>query len=354
MKINAAGLLLCTFLVGCGGTAPFGEAEDTSGGSGTGGGTTDDGSGITRDGIPPGTSSPSSSNSIFRTEPRDESNGNGYAQDISYDGDTDTFTVDNLAFDGANVYQRGTAVSSMASYAVYEADQTTEDPENNEDIEQDGYRAIYGVSRDTNGEGVPNTQFAIVRTGSYQNYGFGGFIYQREGDVTLPQSGQARFQGQAGGLRDFNGRGGLEYSSADLTVDIDFSDFNDATGMRGDGVRGRLYNRRVFDINGNDITAAVVGRINTENDASLTAIPEANFVVGPGALDDNGEITGTMTSSYVDNENKVEQYEAGTYYAIVSGDTPDEIVGIMVLENSAEYENATVRETSGFIVYRNP
>ena len=50
----------------------------------------------------------------------------------------------------------------------------------------------------------------------------------------------------------------------------------------------------------------------------------------------------------------VQPYEEGNYYAIVSGNGPNEIVGVLVLENSAEYDNATVRDTSGFIVYRDP
>ena len=46
-----------------------------------------------------------------------------------------------------------------------------------------------------------------------------------------------------------------------------------------------------------------------------------------------------------------ELYEEGTFYAIVSGDSPDEIVGVFVLETrGAERE----RDTGGFIVYRDP
>ena len=355
MTSKAAGYLLCVLLAGCGGTAPFGE-DATDPDTTTDGITTDEnGDPILREGIPPGTASPSPSTRIFRSEPRStegETSGNGFAAGISYDGDTDTFTVDGLAFDGSNTYQRGDLVKSFGSYAVYEADTQYPDSVNGEPINQFRHRAIYGVSRNRNTSGVPNTQFAIVRTGAYVNYGFGGFIYQRENGVTLPESGQARFEGQAAGMRDFNGRGGLEYSTADLAIDIDFEDFDSVTGGRGDAVRGALTNRRVFDLAGNDITAQVYGRINAQNTASLTRIPNATFTISPGVLDDNGEIVGQMTSTYVDDSGAVQQYETGNYYAIVSGNGPNEIVGVMVLENSAEFDVATVRDTSGFIVYR--
>ena len=73
MKINAAGLLLCTFLVGCGGgDAPFGEGatdsetdSGTDGGTGTGGDTGEE-TGIIREGLPPGTASPTPSSRLDR------------------------------------------------------------------------------------------------------------------------------------------------------------------------------------------------------------------------------------------------------------------------------------------------
>jgi hypothetical protein len=73
MKFNAAGLLLCTFLVGCGGTAPFGEpeveeveeevVEETIGSDRI---------------LPPGTASPQPGTTIFRKEALDDQ-GNGFA-----------------------------------------------------------------------------------------------------------------------------------------------------------------------------------------------------------------------------------------------------------------------------------
>lgn len=360
MKINFIGLALIASLSACSGGNPFEDnATGNSGDGTTGGGTTGGGSdvgggsggGISGTDVPPGTASPSPSSKIVRYEAlgTGDEEGNGYARSVRYDGDTDTFVVDNLAFDAANVYQRGTDVSSLGAgqYAVYESTTPFPDSSTGDPIDQLGYRAIYGVSKNSK-NGTPATQFAIVRTGSYVGYGFGGFLYQRNGSVTLPDTGQATFTGKTAGIRDFNGAGGLEYTTGQLKIDIDFEDFNDVTGTRGDGVKGTLSNRRVFDARGNDITVDVAQRI----DPTLTAIPTALFKVGPGVLKDSGDVTGEVFSSYTDSDGRTQDFEEGNYYAVVSGDDPSEIAGVIVIENDVEFDDVTVRETAGFIVYR--
>lgn len=289
--------------------------------------------------MPPGTASPTPALGIFRSEPT--GNGNGTAESISYDAATDTFSVDNLAFDGANTYSRGTAVGSLGPYAVYEAAAVIPDSVSGAPISQLAHRAIYGISSSA------NTQFAIVRTGAYSGYGFGGFIYQRTNSVTLPTSGQALYNGVMAGMRDFDGAGGLEYTTADMQVAIDFEDFNSATG-----VRGTISNRVIYDINGNDITSTVLSRIEVENDITLNSYPVATFTIGPGVMDENGEILGAVESNYINTDGDVETFETGNYYAIISGDGAEEIVGIVVLESTLDPVANTVRETSGFIVYR--
>lgn len=365
MDNRILGLALCAFLAGCGGEPPFGG--DTDDGSDSGGGSVDGGvdggdagGGIVRDGIPPGTAEPDSASGIFRREAastEDVSDGNGFAQGIRYNSADDTFVVDNLPFDGADnaPYQRGTAVGSLNSFAVYEAvaqypDTATADP-----INQFTHRAIYGVSRNRDASGVPETQFAIVRTGAYRDYGFGGFIYQREGDVTMPTTGQAVYTGRGAGIRDFGGSGGFEYATSNVQIAIDFEDFNAGANSSSGAVDGRLSDRRVFDRDGTEITAAVINRINEENNASLTQIPTALFQIRTGNLDANGEIVGQVASSFFDDNGNPVDYEAGNYYAVIAGDGvagTDEIVGIVVMENTADPIADTVRDTTGFIVYR--
>lgn len=340
----ALAALLALSACGSGGN-PFDDTEETEDGDDTG----DTGDAIDSDRVvPPGTESPSAAVGIFRSEAtstEDPYTGNGYAQSISYDSENDTFSVDGLGFDGDNTYARSTPYGNLGPFAVYEGDQIYHDSYDDEVIAQFNHRAIYGVSDSG------NTQFAIVRTGAYVGYGFGGFVYQRDNEVTLPTTGQAQFTGKMAGLRDYNGAGGLEYTTGDVEIAIDFDDFNDTTGTRGDAVRGYISNRQIYDLNGVEITDNVINRINEENDAALTAIPTLVFDVGPGALDDNGEIIGTLNSWYVNSSGEADIYESGNYYAIVSGDA-EEIVGVIVVENNIDPASSdSVRETGGFIVY---
>ncbi len=340
MKPIYLSLALVATLAACSGD-PFAEPEEET--------TPDTGTAIDSDRtLPPGTASPEPSLSIFRSEPSGDNaqSGDGQVSGVSYDSVNDEFTVDGLAFDGDNVYSRGTLVASLNNeYAVYEADTQFNDPLSGVPVNQFTHRAIYGVS--TTG----NTEFAIVRTGAYTDFGFGGFIYQRNGGVTLPSTGQAAYTGVSAAVRDFSGRGGLEYSVADVSIGIDFTDFDDGATTLGDGIQGSFTNRTIFDINGTDITTAVLDRFNEDNDASLTSVPTLQLFVGPNVLDANGEITGEIGSTFVDNQGVVQTYETGTYYGILSGDDANELVGIYVVTSQPE-ENVTARETGGFIVYR--
>ncbi|MBE1284356.1 MAG: hypothetical protein GJ676_13675 [Rhodobacteraceae bacterium] len=356
MKKHIVALAAGIALSACGGGNPFVADDGTGGdpGTGTGG---DTGTPIDSDRtVPPGTQDPTPNLSIFRSEPTSTvagREGNGFATNIAYDPTTDEFSVDNLGFDGDNTYTRVNTpqiIQTIGHYAMYEAASQLPDTATGTPVNQLTHRAIYGVSRAPGEEG--RTKFAIVRTGAYVEYGFGGFIYQREGGVTLPTTGQATYKGTSAGLRDYNGTGGLEYTTGDIQIDIDFDDFNDVTGTRGDAVKGKVTNRKIFDLAGNEITKTVLDRINADLSTSLTAIPTANFVIGPGVMDDNGEILGEINSFYADSNGQSQVFEEGNYYAVMAGDDADEIVGVFVLETSRDPVASNVRDTSGFIVYR--
>ncbi len=296
--------------------------------------------------LPPGTTNPTASRGIKRYE-AETTDGSGYAQDFTYNAAADTFTVDNLAFDGDNTYTRLTALGALnpGPFRVYEGPASTPDSVTGAAIPQFLHRAILGTS--TSGE----VEFAIVRTGSYVNYGFGGFVYSRKGKVTLPlpSTGQARFEGDYLALRDFTGRSGIEYATGDMTVDIDFADFND-----GRAVKGSVSNRKVYDVNGTDITAQVVaGMQDTFDNPAISVLPTLVFAVGPGHVDNAGEIAGDLASHVRNGDGQDELYESGNYYALLSGEGVDEVVGIIVVTaEDARYKNVTVRETGGFILTR--
>ncbi|MFT5065265.1 MAG: hypothetical protein ACJAXK_001177 [Yoonia sp.] len=295
--------------------------------------------------LPPGTDEPSADGDIFRYEARDGAGG-GLVTSVTYNASADTFNVDNIGFDGANVYTRDNQVGSLNGFALYEGAATSVDSLTGDTIPQiTPYRALVGVSDNIEG-GERRTSFAIVRTGAYNGYGFGGFVYERNGGVTLPISGQARFQGDYAGIRVFNGLGGMELTRGDMTVDIDFRDFN-----ANDAVKGTIANREAFALSGLEIPLGGVGEL---------ALPDINFVIQEGApsLSDNGEISGTLNNVIFDPDTgSFVEYESGTYYGIIAGDMTTgeggELVGVIVIESDdPRYEEVTAQETGGFILYR--
>lgn len=326
------------FLMGCGGSSPFIETQtgdDTT--------TPDDEDTVADPDLPPGTSNPRAGASIERFEPTEADGGirgDGFATDFERNDTDDVFTVDNLAFDGANTYRRiafDAASDIPDDFQAYQSDGTFTDTfgDTDQDIDQFEHRLIFRRSEDG------NVQYAIVRTGQYIQYGFGGFTYERRGRVRLPTNGQAGYSGSYQAVRDFEGAGGLEYATGDMTMAIDFEDFND-----GDGVQGRVTNRRIFDIDGNDITADVVAALESD-------IPSLVFSVGPGVGTDAGEIVGDVSSNILQEDGSFEAFESGSYYAILQGDDAENVVGVIVSTHTdPRAEGVTVRETGGFILER--
>ena len=288
--------------------------------------------------------------SILRYEERNDVGG-GYAESVAYNGD-DTFSVDNIAFDGLNLYNlstltmQGGTQGEIGGYMLFDADVSVEDFLTKGAIEQIvPYHAIYGESA--------RSRFAIIRTGGYADYGFGGFIYERNGTVVLPPAGttgQAGFTGRYAGMRVFSGMGGLEFTEGDMQIAIDFGDFNDTNA-----VSGMLFNRVAYDEDGVLVTEG------TDGSGGQLPLPNLHFVIESNVdtLTANGEIAGKVISTYVetDENEAVDPYEEGFYYGIISGDTTTgtggEIVGVLVFTSSdPRYDNVNVQETGGFILLR--
>ncbi|WP_341212084.1 hypothetical protein [uncultured Limimaricola sp.] len=352
--VSTAALL--ALLAGCGDGQPFvfdEEAEiDTPTEESE---TPTDGEGFDGDiEVPPGTTNPTPDTSIMRFEPEGDTGG-GFVRSVSYNAAAQSFTVDNLAFDGVGPYQRNDSPDTLAGYAVFRSDQTVTDKVNGKDVQQLDYRAIYGVSSNrttVDGKRLPVSRFAIVRSGDFTGYGFGGFLYERNGGVEMPtrRDGQAVFVGDYAGLRVFDGQGGQELTEAKMSIAVDFTDFNSS-----DGVDGVLYDRRAYTRDGTEITVNRSG--SRREDAEGTAVldlPVARFTLAPGSVTDDGEILGTV-SSRVTVDGKVTDYEDGTYYGIIGGDldTGGEVVGVLVMTSSdPRHEGVTAQETGGFILYR--
>ncbi|MGR3503329.1 hypothetical protein [Pseudaestuariivita sp.] len=352
-------MAVLTALAACSGSTgkdnPFEEDPETTDGTGAGGET----GGESERGLPPGTDNPSPGGSIFRNEARDEQGG-GFAENIQYNNDQgqDEFSVDNLAFDGDNVYVRGgtagasQSVGNLGPFAVYESDVTATDPVTGNVLPANAYRAIYG--RSTSGQ----TEFAIVRSGGFASFGFGGFIYQRNGGVVLPTEGDAQYLGDYAAVRVFSGGGGLEYVEGTAEVRIDFKDFNEQQS----GVALVVYDRRLFDSAGNDITDAYLAALDEENQSAALIRPQGaggdvlpNLApsVSPDIADTNGELLGGMFSTVSYTDGTTTSLQSGQYFGILGGANAEEIVGVLVVtEEDPRRQNVTAQETGGFIVYR--
>jgi hypothetical protein len=300
----------------------------------------------------PGTEKPRAGASISRYEEKDSS-GNGYVKDsdISYDSVNDKFHVNNLAFDGDNSYTRVgfqfdrtplKPAGVLGDFGVYEAVSQVIDPVTGNPLPNLQYSALRGVS--TTGR----TQFAIVRSGSFVEYGFGGFVLARNGSVNLPTTGGATYSGTYAAMRDFQGRGGLEYVDGTMTMAIDFEDFD-----QGAGVIGSISNRQIYDVAGNNITADFLAGLTDSSGLPQTALPVLEFYLGPGTMDKNGEMEGKVNSQIDNDTGGQDVYEDGKYYAILAGDNASEVVGIVVVtSDDPRFDGVTARETGGFVLYR--
>ncbi|MDE3240049.1 MAG: hypothetical protein KGN33_13905 [Paracoccaceae bacterium] len=294
----------------------------------------------------------------MRYEAYDATTGSGYATNVVYSSGTDTFTVQNLPFVGNNVFSRDTVLSGLGAdspYGVYESPATYTDSQTGKTINQFNYRAIYAVSPSG------KTQFAIVRTGDFADYGFGGFVYQRNGAVTLPTSGQALYTGKYAGLIDYNGRSGLNgtgsdinYTSGDMTMAVDFNAFNTSqSGTAANAVTGSITNRKIFDTKGKDITSTVLANLSAQTSTTVSSLPVLTLKVGPGVMNANGEVAGQVASPM---PGSAKSYESGTFYAVLA-DNPTysagEVVGIITVTSQVpQNTSVTARETGGFILQR--
>lgn len=303
---------------------------------------------------PPLTGTRAARGDIVRSEAR--SGSGGITSLFNYNGNDDTFNVDGLAFDGLNTYQRFAALSQLGNVAVYQADATVEDSLTGNIVNQQvPYFALYDTSGTALDDGTLRTSFAIVRTGAYSGFGFGSYAYQRSGDVTLQETGQATFSGTYAGTRVFDKIEGLELAQADVNIEFDFDDFNGT-----EGIKGRLTNRRYFDQFGNELESF------DELERSgrpLTAIqvPDLPFVVRAfgETISSNGEIAGEVRNRIIDPvSGDFVVYEDGNYYGIIAGDLTDpadggEVVGVLVFEvEDSRYSNVIAQETGGFIATR--
>lgn len=292
---------------------------------------------------------------IIRAEAPNDTGG-GTTSLFSFNVDDNTFEIDGLAFDGLNVYQVFAPLENdLGTVAIYAADAEVEDFLTGNPVGQIiPYFALYDASTVTLEDGTPRTSFSIVRTGGYADFGFGVFGYDRAGDAVIPTVGQATFSGDYAGTRVNGQLAILEVTAGDLTIDIDFDDFNGTPG-----IKGILENRIAFDSEGNPL---VVNNSVLESDgaAGSLQLPNLTFDIrNEGTtISSTGEIGGSVSSTVINDQGQIEVYESGNYVGIIAGDLTDpndggEIVGVLVFDsNDNRFDNVIVQETGGFIATR--
>ena len=142
----------------------------------------------------------------------------------------------------------------------------------------------------------------------------------------------------------------LAYVAGDMTILVDWDDFNageSATGI-GSAVEGYFENRRIYSLGGVDITDDILTLINEDrglNSTPISVLPTLFYADGPDVLDANGQMEGQVNAAIGS-----EVFDSGKYYAVLSGDDADEIVGVLVV--TSDIASTTVRETGGFLLYR--
>ena len=327
---------------------------------------------------------------VGRTEGRDGTGGITTA--FSLNAEDDTFLVDNLAFDGLNVYQRGssdaaTALANIGDISVFSADEVVEDFLTNEPVLQAApYIALFDSSDVLIGEDgevlVPRTAVTVIRSGAYTGFGFGGFGYERAGEVVLAQTGQASFTGDYAGLRVYSEEARLELIEGKIAIQIDFDDFDETQGVAGQVTERQAFNAdgiplptfngiNRFDIDladypESEFPLTVFDEPTDENprayvSSDVIQLPDLPFVVRAfgESIDDQGQISGEVRNRYVEPvSGATVTYEEGFYFGVIAGDTTSaadggEIAGIIRTESpDSRFRGVTAQETGVFIADR--
>lgn len=235
---------------------------------------------------------------------------------FTYDAETDQLVINNLPFDGPDGVYTNTGVAAVTGFNVYESTETDET----------GQRKFFAVFRQSDSGSV---SAGAVGTGDYAAFGFGGGAISRStNSVAVPNSGEAVYTGEYGGLRVVEGSAGendINLVSGDATIDVDFADF-DVTGA----VEGRITNREFYDVNGN-----LIGTLPT-------------IVLATGNINADGTIGQSSATTFDSNGDPL---QTGTYDALFGGPNGSEIAGIIVITGpETEGADTEVQETGVFTV----
>lgn len=284
----------------------------------------------------PVTSSPTVNNGIVTMA--------GEATAYRYDAANDYLYVVNLPFDGTrdDPYIRVEPYPMSNGHGRYKAIRVVEDPNTGQEIIQDPYQAVYGVSASGGSE------YVVVRTQNYIDEGYYGYVLQRNNfddagnDMLLimPTQGQAAYSGDYHGFRVFEGMSGMELVTGKATLSIDFDDF-----QHNPAVAFNIVDRRIFDVEGNNITTDYP-HYNAVVDGTSVAY-HTDFY---SEIGENLNPDGTIEQGLVNSN--LEKFE-GTHYGILSGAEASEVVGVIRSQHEHPLDNTiTIIENGGYIADR--
>lgn len=329
--VKALGILSISALVACG-----------SGDNPVTGGDSDDGV-ITDPGTDPNLGL---TDAAFLFQPNSNLVANSFVFTPGATPGTGTISINNLPFDG--VSSQGGAYTPrpgvvLPNGTVYQNTPTTS--------AEDQYYAVVLTS----GAGGTGALVGAVATNAYRGSGYGGAYASRPVGAGLPPTQPATYQytGSYNGIRvirqqeDIAPANGIQLTTGDAEINIDLQDF-DLSGA----IRGQIRNRRLFDLNGNEIL--VPGR-------SLGRLELVITNLDPATLETTSDAANPGTTNTRNLDNSFAQ--TGTWTGLVSGPNGEEVAGFLIVEGElSDFDPnfdsdltrlpVTGRETGGFIAAR--
>lgn len=224
---------------------------------------------------------------------------------VLYNAANDTLSINNLPFDLSGLYQRVSALDRNGFRAYQNASGSKT------------YVALYSNSV------TGNTHAGVVGTGDYLTYGYGGTVFGNSGNVVMPASGEAIYDGKYAAVRVYD-TGGYGFADGDVNMSVDFNDF-DTVGA----VDTVVTNRHAYDSSG-----ALLGNLptlsgtTTQFNGNLIKSTTVKEILAGGATGSSGTLTG-----------------------IFGGPNGNEVAGVIVLTGKDPLSTANTKETGAFILY---
>ncbi|MCR8723039.1 hypothetical protein [Frigidibacter sp. ROC022] len=237
----------------------------------------------------------------------------GEVNRFTYNPSTDVVSINNLPFDLDGTYVRDVTLDRNG-FRGYRNSAGDED-----------YVALFSASL------ADKVSAGVVATDGYINFGYGGTMYTSTG-ATLPNQGEATFEGPYAGLRVYEGDSTEMGSSTGVVkLRMDFDDF-DVVGA----IDVLVVDRQAFDSNGNligdlpylsgsttdhdgiKINATDVVEVFPDSSTGGTGTLEGIFggTVGAGL---EGQVAGVVVITSADDDSGLQVMERGAFIADQTG-----------------------------------